>query len=90
MEEKTYVAIQRGGHYSNACQRRYWMTVDDCAVIEYGQFIKFINTGEATQPVFVSPHYGVCRDVARELNESASAIHTQRELAEWVANRAKE
>lgn len=88
MEDKTYIAIQQGGHYGNACQRKYWMTANDSAVIEYGQFIKFINEGEVTQPIFISPYYTVCVAVARELNESARAIQTERELAEWVKNRA--
>lgn len=73
MEKKTYIAIQRSGHYSNACQRRYWMTEKDCGVIEYGQFIKFLNEGEATQPVFISTDYKACLNKAQELNEKAGA-----------------
>lgn len=73
MKDRHYIAIQRSGHYSNACQRRYWMTQNDCGVIEYGQFIRFINEGEATPPIFISTDYKACLEKAQELNEKALA-----------------
>lgn len=87
MESKTYIAIQSGGYFGDACIRNNFMKSGESAVIEYGQFVKFMNHREVTRPLFVSPHYGVCVQVARDLNESASEIELERQLAEWVAAR---
>lgn len=79
--EYTYIAIQSGGYYSDACIRKGYMTTGDCAVIEYSQFAKFMNEGEATRPMFTSVEYSVCIQVAKELNDSASQIA----MKEYVA-----
>ena len=88
MEGKTYIAVQSGGYWGNACIKQGFMKSGDSCVIEYEQFQKFMNTGSVSRPMFVSQHYKACVDVARELNESARAIELERELAEWVNNRA--
>lgn len=79
--EYTYIAIQSGGYYSDACIRKGYMKPSDCAVIEYSQFAKFMNEGQVTAPMFVSPEYGVCIQVARELNDSAG----EAVLKEYIA-----
>jgi hypothetical protein len=71
---KTYIAVQSGGYYAYYAKEEGFMKSGECAVIEHSQFIKFMNTRKVTRPMFVSPHYGVCIQVAKELNESASAI----------------
>ena len=88
MENNTFIAIQSGGFFGEACVRAGYMTADDCAVIDYKSFMLFMNEGKVSKPVFVSPKYSVCIDAARALNESARAIELEHELAEWVNNRA--
>jgi len=88
MARNTFIAIQSGGHFGEACVRAGYMTETDCAIIDWQQFMKFMNNNEVSRPVFVSPKYKVCVDLARELNESATQIYLEQDLAEWVANRA--
>ena len=88
MKSKTFVAIQSGGYFGDACIRVGYMKSGESAVIEYDQFIKFMNTRSVTRPVFVTPYYGVAVQVAKDLNESASEIELERHLAEWVDTRA--
>lgn len=78
----TYLAVQSGGHFNDACIRKGYIKPEDCCVIEWQQFIKFMNEGEVTRPMFASPQYGVCLEVAKELNESASQIASQEYVAE--------
>jgi hypothetical protein len=73
MKEFNYIALQSGGHYGNACQQKYWVTGGQSMVIEYGQFIKFMNDGEVTKPIFVTDEYSLAIDMAKQLNESAFA-----------------
>lgn len=82
--EKTYVAIQYGGYYGQRCAELGYINVGECCVIEYSQFMRFMNQGEVTRPMFTSRQYGVCVEVARDLNESANEIELQRHLKEWV------
>lgn len=84
MESKTYIAIQSGGYFGDACIRNGFLKSGESCVIEYNQFIKFMNERTVTRPLFASPHYGVCVQVARDLNESASEIELERHLKEWV------
>jgi hypothetical protein len=72
-EQFNYIALQSGGHYGEACQRKYWVTAGQSMVIEYGQFIKFMNDGEVTQPIFVTDEYTIAIDMAKQLNDSAFA-----------------
>lgn len=88
MTEKTFIAIQQGGHFGNACIREGYITYNESCVIEYQQFIDFMNYNKVTRPVFVSRYYGVCVEVARDLNNSASEIELERHLKEWVNARA--
>lgn len=88
MLDKTFIAIQSGGYFGNACIENGYMKSGDSAVIEYNQFIKFMNTRTVTQPIFVTPYYGVAVQVAKDLNASASEIELERHLAEWVNARA--
>lgn len=88
MKSKTFVAIQYGGYYGQRCAELGYMKQGECAVIEYGQFMRFINMNEITRPVFVTPYYSVAVEVARDLNESANEIELQRHLKEWVNSRA--
>lgn len=88
MKEKTFIAIQSGGYFGDACIRQGFMKSGESAVIEYSQFIKFMNLREVSRPVFVTPYYSVAVEVARDLNESASQIELERHLQEWVNARA--
>lgn len=88
MKDKTYIAIQSGGHFGDACIRVGYMKSGESAVIDYDQFIKFMNLGQVTRPMFVTPYYGVAVQVAKDLNASASEIELERHLAEWVNARA--
>lgn len=84
MKDKTYIAIQSGGYFGQACIRAGYLKENQSCVIEYGQFVTFMNENRATRPMFVSDYYGVCVQVARDLNESASEIQLQEHLREWV------
>jgi hypothetical protein len=84
---KTYIAVQSGGYWGNACQRNGFLKSGESCVIEYQQFQTFMNTGKVSRPMFSSTHYAVCVQVAKDLNESANEIELQRQLAEWVAAR---
>lgn len=88
MKSKTFIPIQSGGYFGDACIREGFMKSGESAVIEYDQFMKFMNTRQVTRPVFVTPYYGVAVEVARDLNDSANEIELQRHLAEWVNTRA--
>ena len=88
MESKTFVAIQYGGYYGERCVANGYMKQGDAAVIEYKQFMKFMNENVVTRPVFVTPYYSVAVEVARDLNNSANEIELQRQLKEWVNSRA--
>lgn len=88
MKDKTYIAIQSGGYYGDAAKQAGYMKAGECAVIEYSQFTKFMNARSVTRPLFTSTYYGVCVQVAKDLNECASEIELERHLAEWVAARA--
>lgn len=71
---KNYIALQSGGYYGEACQRKGWVNAGQSMVIEYQQFIRFMNDNIATQPMFVSDDYGIAIDMAKQLNDSAFAI----------------
>jgi hypothetical protein len=74
VKDYTYIAIQQGGYFGQACIRAGYMKADESCVIEFRQFTKFMNEGEITRPLFISTFYGVCVDVARKLNQSAFEI----------------
>jgi hypothetical protein len=71
---ETWIAIQSGGYFGDACVAKGYMKSTDSAVIGYKQFMEFMNGSQVTMPVFVSPDYAVCISVAKELNDSASVI----------------
>lgn len=73
-KDYTYVAIQTGGLFNEACVREGYMKADDCAVIEMSQFMRFINDGEVSRPLFVSTQYSVCLETAEQLNDSARRV----------------
>ena len=73
MKDFTYIALQAGGFYGEASQRHGWVNAGQSMVIEYKQFINFMNDRYVTQPVFVADEYGVAIDMAKKLNESALA-----------------
>lgn len=87
MKSKTFVAIQYGGYYGQACFERGYINAGDSCVIEYNQFAQFMNQGVVTRPVFTTPHYSVAVEVARDLNDSANEVELQQSLKEWVMNR---
>ena len=84
---KTYIAVQSGGYWGDACQKAGFLKSGESCVIEYQQFQTFMNTGKVSQPMFASSHYKVCVEVAKELNESADEIEFRKHLAEWVNSR---
>lgn len=84
MKSKTFVAIQYGGYYGQACLARGYINAGDSCVIEYSQFAQFMNEGVVTRPVFSTPHYSVAIEVARDLNDSANEIELAQHLKEWV------
>ena len=73
-EEETkqfnYISIQAGGYYYDACLRKGFINEGESSVIEFRQFMKFMNENEVTQPLFKSPSYAVCLDVAKKMNEA--------------------
>lgn len=71
MKDYTYIAIQSGGYYGDACKQNGWLQAGQSCVIEYKQFTDFMNYRKVTQPMFVSDSYSACVQVAKELNESA-------------------
>jgi hypothetical protein len=73
MREFNYIALQSGGYYGEAAQRHDWVNAGQSMVIEYQQFIKFMNDGVVTQPIFVTDEYSLAIDMAKQLNESAFA-----------------
>ena len=73
LTDKTYIAIQSGGLYGEAAQRHGWANAGQSMVIEFHQFMKFMNDGIVTQPIFVTDEYGIAIDMAKQLNESAFA-----------------
>lgn len=89
MQDKTFIAVQSGGYFGDACIKNGYMKSGESAVIEYDQFVKFMNARVVTKPMFVTPYYGVAVQVAKDLNESASEIELERHLAEWVNARVQ-
>jgi hypothetical protein len=79
MEQLTYIALQTGGYYYDACLRAGFCNPGESCVIEYKQFMKYVNESEVSRPVFVSLDYGKCLDVARQLQDSIysarAAVH---------------
>ena len=71
MSNKTYIAVQSGGYWGDACQKAGFLKSGESCVIEYQQFQRFMNTGKASRPMFSSTHYSACVQVAKELNETA-------------------
>jgi hypothetical protein len=74
MKDYTYIAIQQGGYFGQACIKAGYMKADESCVIEFRQFTKFMNDGEITRPLFISSDYGVCITTAQKLNQSAFEI----------------
>lgn len=73
MKDYNYIALQAGGYYGEASQRHGWVNAGQSMVIEYQQFMKFMNDGLVTQPIFVTDEYSLAIDMAKQLNESAFA-----------------
>jgi hypothetical protein len=72
-EQFNYIALQSGGYYGEACQRRGWVNAGQSMVIEYKQFIRFMNDNMATKPIFITDEYSIAIDMAKQLNDSAFA-----------------
>jgi hypothetical protein len=73
VKDFNYISIQSGGYFYDACLRKGFVDEGDSCVIEFRQFMKFMNDNEVTAPLFKSPSYSVCIDVAKQMNESAFA-----------------
>lgn len=73
MATKNYIALQSGGYYGEAAQRNNYVKAGQSMVIEYQQFIRFMNDNVVTPPIFVTDDYGVAINIAKQLNESAFA-----------------
>jgi len=84
LNEDTWIAIQSGGYYGNACISKGFMAECQSCVVGYKQFLTFINDGEPTRPIFISSLYTVCIAVAGALNDSASEISFKKFIAEQV------
>lgn len=69
----TYIAIQSGGYYGEACVRMGYCNAGQSMVIEYRQFINFMNDNHVRRPIFVTDEYRLAIDMAKQLNESAFA-----------------
>lgn len=69
----TYIALQSGGFYGDASVRRGYCKSGQSMVIEYRQFINFMNGNHIRQPIFVTDEYRLAIDMAKQLNESAFA-----------------
>ena len=74
-EGNSFIACQGGGYYGDACRKKDWIKSGQSFVIDWKSFKKFMDTGVATMPVFVSDSYGVAIQTAKELNESASHLN---------------
>ena len=68
-----YITIQSGGYFYDACLRKGFINEGDSCVIEFRQFMKFMNEDEVTRPLFNSSSYAICIDMAKSMNESAFA-----------------
>ena len=68
-----YIALQSGGYYGEASQRMGYCNAGQSMVIEYRQFISFMNDGHVRKPIFVTDDYSVAIDMAKQLNDSAFA-----------------
>lgn len=73
MKDATFIALQSGGFYGEASRRMGYCNAEQSMVIEYKQFIDFMNEGTITKPIFVADEYGVAVNMAKQLNESAFA-----------------
>ena len=69
-KELACIALQSGGYFYDACLRIGYLKEGESCVIEYQQFVRYMNKQELTKPLFNSPSYEVCIKVAKELNES--------------------
>lgn len=69
-----YIAVQAGGYYYEACIRKGFLKEGESCVIEFKQFMKFMNQNEVTLPLFQSESYATCLDVAKQMNDAAFAV----------------
>lgn len=70
MEQLTYIALQTGGYYYDACIRKGFCNPGESCVVEYKQFMKYVNKNEVSRPIFTSLDYKECLDVARKMQEA--------------------
>jgi hypothetical protein len=69
MTNNSFVCLQPSGHYGEALRYKGLLKIGQSFVIEYKSFIKFANTGQITEPVFVSENYSEAIAEAKRLND---------------------
>ena len=83
-DTNSFIACQSGGYYGDACVSKGWIKSGQCFVISWKMFQKFMNTGVATTPVFISDSYNIAIDAAKELNDSASHLQMQKVVEQYL------
>jgi hypothetical protein len=69
MTNNSFVCLQPSGHYGEALRYKGLLKIGQSFVIDYKSFIKFANTGQITEPVFVSENYSEAIAEAKRLND---------------------
>jgi hypothetical protein len=69
MTNNSFVCLQPSGHYGEALRYKGLLKIGQSFVIDYKSFIKFANTGQITEPVFVSENYSEAIAEAKILND---------------------
>jgi hypothetical protein len=69
MMNNSFVCLQPSGHYGEALRYKGLLKIGQSFVIDYKSFIKFANTGQITEPVFVSENYSEAIAEAQRLND---------------------
>jgi hypothetical protein len=69
MTNNSFVCLQPSGHYGEALRYKGLLKIGQSFVIDYKSFIKFANTGQITEPVFVSENYSEAIAEAQRLND---------------------
>jgi hypothetical protein len=65
----SFVCLQPSGHYGDALRYKGLLKIGQSFVIDYKSFIRFANTGQVSEPVFVSDNYADAIAEAKRLND---------------------
>jgi hypothetical protein len=81
----TYITINTGSLYHDACLRAGLTTSDKHLVIGFEEWLKWYNEQRFSDsfitpptPVFKGDTYEIAKQVADELNESAEELHAKK------------